>query len=174
MALDRLQKGRTMNKAGATLVVVASIPLLILGVIFLIAAVNTPSRILVAAVFLLAGGSLLVWGALRLRRLGEISHDALVIGIVDLARRLDGEVTLAQVQAEFGIPQALAYGTLEKMRGQGDCERERRGDYDVYVFKSVLPAKAIKRCPYCGSEFAVRSAMRECPNCGGPLEIVKV
>jgi len=62
---------------------------------------------------------------------------------------------------------------LEKMRGQGQGQREQRTDHDVYVFKSVMPAKAIKRCPYCGSEFAVKSAMRDCPNCGGALEIVK-
>lgn len=157
-----------MNKFGATIAVIASIPLLVFGVIFIIAG-RTP----VAAILLLFGGVLLAWGALRLRRLAEISPEALATGIVDLARRLGGEVTVAQVQAEFNIPQDLALSVLERMRGHGDCQRERRGDHDVYIFKSVMPAKAIKRCPYCGSEFAVRSAMRECPNCGGPLEIVK-
>lgn len=162
-----------MNKSGATIAVIASIPLLVLGVIFLIAAATNPSRILVAGVFLLLGGVLLAWGALRLRRLAEISPEALSTGIVDLARRLGGEVTVAQVQAEFNIPQDLALSVLERMRGQGQCQRERHGDHYVYLFKSVMPAKAVKRCPYCGSEFAVRSAMRECPNCGGALEIVK-
>jgi len=162
-----------MNKFGATIAVIASIPLLLLGVIFLIAAATTPSRIFVAGVFLLFGVALLAWGALKLRRLAEISPETLATGIVDLARRLGGEVTVAQVQAEFDISNDLALSVLERIRGQGQCQRERRGDHDVYIFKSVMPAKAIKRCPYCGSEFAVRSAMRECPNCGGPLEIVK-
>jgi hypothetical protein len=166
-------EGRTMSKSRATIAVVASIPLLVLGLIFLIAAVSNPSRIFVAGVFLLFGGVLLAWGALRLRRLAEISPEALATGIVDLARRLGGEVTVAQVQAEYSISQDLALSVLERMRGQGECQRERRGDHDVYVFKSVMPSKAIKRCPYCGSEFAVRAAMRECPNCGGALEIVK-
>jgi hypothetical protein len=162
-----------MSKSRATIAVIASIPLLVLGLIFLIAAVANPSRILVAGVFLLFGVALLAWGALRLRRLAEISPEALATGIVDLARRLGGEVTVAQVQAEYSISQDLALSVLERMRGQGECQRERHGDHDVYLFKSVMPAKAIKRCPYCGSEFAVRSAMRECPNCGGALEIVK-
>ena len=162
-----------MSRFGATVAVIASIPLLILGLLFLIAASGEPTRILVAGAFLLFGGLLLAWGAFRLRRLAEISPKALETGIVDLARRLGGEVTVAQVQAEFSISQDLALSVLERMRGQGDCQRERRGDYDAYLFKSVLPAKAVKRCPYCGSEFAVRSAIRECPNCGGALEIVK-
>ena len=92
---------------------------------------------------------------------------------VDLARRLGGEVTVSQVQAEFRIPNAMALGALERLCGRGECQREQRKDIDAYLFKGVMPAKAIKRCPYCGSEFAVKSAMRQCPNCGANLEITK-
>ena len=162
-----------MKRTLAIVAVIASIPLLVLGLIFLIGAVTAPSRILVAAVLLLLGGAFLAWGALTLRRLAEISPEALATGIVDLARTLGGEVTVAQVQAEFRIPNALALSALEKLRGKGECQREQRTDYDAYIFKGVMPAKAIKRCPYCGSMFAVKSAMRECPNCGAGLEIVK-
>jgi hypothetical protein len=162
-----------MSRTSAIIAILLSIPLLILGGIFLIAAASEPSRLLTAMFFLIPGAVLVVWGATRLRRLAEISPEALETGIVDLARRLDGEVTVAQVQSEFRISQDLALSVLERMRGQGDCQRERRGEHDVYLFKSVMPAKAIKRCPYCGSEYAVRSAMRACPNCGGALEIVK-
>ncbi|MBC7232507.1 MAG: hypothetical protein H5T68_04600 [Chloroflexi bacterium] len=162
-----------MKKLLAIVAMIVSIPLLVFGVIFLIAAATNPSRLFVAAVLLLFGGALLLVGALTLRRLAEISPEALATGVIDLARRLGGEVTVAQVQAEFRIPSALALSTLEKLRGRGECQREQRTDHDVYVFKSVMPAKAIKRCPYCGSEFAVKSALRECPNCGAMLEIVK-
>jgi hypothetical protein len=162
-----------MSRLASIIAVIVAIPLLVFGVIFLIAAATVPGRFPVAVVLLLFGGVLLAWGALRLRRLAEISPEALDTGIVDLARRLGGEVTVAQVQAEFRIPSAMALGALERLRGHGDCQREQRKDNDVYLFKSVMPAKAIKRCPYCGSEFAVKSAMRECPNCGANLEIVK-
>lgn len=162
-----------MKKFLAIAAIIASIPLLVFGVIFLIAAATVPSRFSVGAVLLLFGGALLIGGALTLRRLAEISPEALATGIVDLARRLGGEVTVAQVQAEFRIPSALALSALEKLRGRGECQREQRADTVVYIFKSVMPAKAIKRCPYCGSEFAVKSALRECPNCGAMLEIVK-
>ena len=157
-----------MGKLGATLAVVVSVLFLVLGIIFLIA-----GRGAVAFVLLACGAALLAFGALTLRRLAEISPEALATGIVDLARRLSGEVTVAQVQSEFRISSNMALGALERLRGRGDCQREQRTDHDVYIFKSVMPAKAIKRCAYCGSEFAVKSAMRECPNCGASLEIVK-
>ena len=162
-----------MRKGLSIVAIIAAIPLLVLGVVFLIAAASGPGRFFVAVVLLLFGAALLAWGALTLRRLAEISPDALATGIVDLARRLEGEVTVAQVQAEFRISSEMALGALERLRGRGDCQREQRKDHDVYLFKSVMPAKAIKRCPYCGSEFAVKSAMRDCPNCGANLEIVK-
>jgi hypothetical protein len=162
-----------MKKSTSILAIIAAVPLLIFGVIFLIAAATSPNRFFVAVVLLLFGGALLAWGALRLRRLAEISPEALDTGIVDLARRLEGEVTVAQVQSEFRISSEMALGALERLRGRGECQREQRKDNDVYLFKSVMPARAIKRCPYCGSEFAVKSAMRECPNCGANLEIVK-
>ena len=162
-----------MSKLSAILAIVISIPFLAFGLIFLIAAATNPSRLLTAVTLFAFGAVLLALGALRLRRLSEISPEALATGIVDLARRLGGEVTVAQVQSEFRIPSAMALGALEKLRGHGDCQREQRKDHDVYLFKSVMPAKAIKRCPYCGSEFAVKSALRDCPNCGANLEITK-
>ncbi len=162
-----------MKRTLAVLATVFSIPLLAFGVIFLIAAVANPSRIFVAAALLLTGGALLLWGALTLRRLAEISPEALATGIVDLARTLGGEVTAAQVQAQFHISNAMALAALERMRGQGECEREQRAGRDVYLFKSVMPAKVIKRCSYCGSTFPVKVALRDCPNCGAALDVVK-
>jgi rubrerythrin len=82
-------------------------------------------------------------------------------------------VTVAQVQAQFHISNTMALGALEKMRGHGECQREQRTDRDVYLFKSVMPAKVIRRCPYCGGTFAVKSALRECPNCGAALDVIK-
>ena len=162
-----------MNKTTATAAIIVAIPVLTLGIIFLIAAVGQPSRILVAAAFLALGYVLINSGLITLRRLAQISPEALATGIVDLARRLSGEVTVAQVVAEFKLSNKKAQAALDDMVGKGQCRREQREHYDAYIFADVLPAKAIKRCPYCGSEFAVKSAMRECPNCGANLEIAK-
>ncbi len=162
-----------MNKRWATLAVIAAVPTLTLGIIFLIATVNNPSRILVAMALLALGYVMINSGLLTLRRLAQVSPEALATGIVELAKRLGGEVTVAQVQAEFKISTKKAIAALEEAVGKGQCQRERRDYYDVYVFKSVMPAKAVKRCSYCGSEFAIKSAVRDCPNCGASLEIVK-
>jgi hypothetical protein len=167
-------EGRTMNRTWPTIAVIISVPLLVLGVVFLIAAMTNPGRFLVALVFLAFGGLLLIAGALSLRRAAEISPEALATGIVDLARRLDGEATVAQVQSEFRIPQSMALDALEKLRGRGEAQRERRGEHWAYIFKSVMPAKAIKRCPYCGTEYSIKSPVRDCDNCGATVEIVKV
>jgi len=153
--------------------IVVAIILLIVGLIFLIAA-NSMSRFLTAVAFLAVGG-LLVWYAIgTLRRIRQLSPDNLEPAIVDLARRLGGEVSVSQVQAEFKINHQFALETLEQMRQRDTCQLEPRGERTVYLFKGVIPAKAVKRCPYCGSEFAIRSAVHKCPNCGGNLEITKV
>ena len=162
-----------MSRFTSIAAILLSIPFLGFGLIFLIAASTVPGRFLTALALLFIGGLLLAAGALRLRRLAEISPEALATRIVDLARRLGGEVTVAQVQAEFKISSAMALGALERLQGRGDCQREQRKDVVAYLFKGVIPAKAIKRCPYCGSEFAVKSALRQCPNCGANLEITK-
>lgn len=162
-----------MNKMLAMIAVFLAIFCLILGIIFLIAAIDAHSRILTGGAFLITAGLLLAYGLSTLRRITETSPEHLETGAVELAKQLEGEVTVEQLQAAYSIPAALAKQTLERLRAKGQCQLEQRGDYAVYLFKSVLPAKAVKRCPYCGSEFAVRSAVRKCPNCGAALEITK-
>lgn len=162
-----------MGKKGLAIgAILISILLFVAGLIFLIAA-DRLSRLL-TAVALLAIGGILLWYAISvLRRLRELSPENLAAAVIDLARRLGGELSIAQVQAEFKIGNELALETLERLRRQGTCQTEPRAGRTVYLFKGVLPAKAVKRCPYCGSEFAVRSALHQCPNCGGNLEITK-
>ena len=153
--------------------IAVAIVLIIVGLIFLIAANNNPSRFL-TAVALLAVGSGLTWVSIRrLRRIQDLAPRNLDTSIVDLARRLGGEASVAQVRAEFRIDQTLATEALERLRDQGIAQIEPRGAGIVYLFKGVIPARAIRKCPYCGSEFPVRQAMHSCPNCGGNLELTK-
>jgi hypothetical protein len=156
----------------AILAILVAIVLLLFGLVFLIAA-NSASRLLTAGALLVIGAILVGYAIATLRRLRERSPDYLETHTVDLARRLGGELSIAQVQAEFKVETALALATLDSLRQKGVAQLEHRGGSTVYLFKGVLPAKAVKRCPYCGSEFAVRSALHKCPNCGGNLEITK-
>ncbi len=162
-----------MKKFVAIIVVLLSIPFYTVGVLFLIAATTKASRFPIALVLLAIATVLLVSGIRRLRRLAEISPEALKTGAVEMARRLGGELTVAQLRAEYRIPQELATNTLEKLCAEGTCTREQRGERTVYVFKGLLPSMVEKVCPYCGTKLPVRTALRKCPNCGAQLEITK-
>lgn len=162
-----------MRKTLAVIALIVAIPLLTIGLLYLIVAMVTPNRLLVAAGFLAAGALPLGWGLLTLRRLAEISPDALSSGTAALARRLGGEVTVAHVQAEFRIPAALALETLEKLHASGQAQPEQREGRVVYVLRGLQASLITRRCPYCGSQFPVREALRKCPNCGALLEIEK-
>lgn len=163
-----------MKKLPAVLAALLSIPFLVFGVLFLIAAATGPSsRLLVGLVLLGVGVALLIAGLTRLRRLAAISPEALKTGAVDLARRLGGDLTVSQLRAEYRISQELAADVLEELTADGTATREQRDERVVYVFSGLLPSLSEKRCPYCGTELPVRSALRKCPNCGAQLEISK-
>lgn len=161
-----------MKKLGATLTALLSIPFLTFGLLFLIAA-NSLSRFLTAFALLAIGVVLLVVGVRRLRRLSSISESALRTGAVELAKRLGGELTVAQLRAEYRIPQDLAQRVLDQLVSEGTATREERSERIVFVFGGLQPSMARKLCPYCGTELPVREALRKCPNCGAQLEITK-
>lgn len=164
-----------MKRLPAIIAALASIPFLTLGLVFLIAAGtgSSTSRLLTGLVSLAIGALLLVAGIRRLRRLADISPDALKTGAVELARRLGGEITVAQLRAEYRIPQGLAETVLDGLVAEGTARREEREQRAVYVVSGLAPSLARKTCPYCGTELPMRSDLRKCPNCGGQLEITK-
>ncbi len=166
-----------MKRALAIVAIIISIPLLMLGLLFLLAAGDssgsTAARLLAAAAFMALGLLPLAWGLVALRRLAATSPEALATGAVALARRLGGEVTTAQVQAEFHIPEALAHDTLDKLCAAGQAEAEVREGRTVYVIRGLQQSLVVRHCPYCGSRFPAREARSQCPNCGASLELSK-
>jgi hypothetical protein len=162
-----------MKKFWMILLVILAIPLVTLGILFLIAASGTPARLLPALALLVVGCALLVVGLRGLRRLAEINPEAVKTGAVQLAQRLGGELTVSQLRAEYRIPQELAARVLEELVAEGNAKREQREERLVYVFTGLLASLKEKSCPYCGTKLPVRSALRKCPNCGASLEITK-
>ncbi|MHB9031608.1 MAG: zinc ribbon domain-containing protein [Anaerolineae bacterium] len=162
-----------MKKLPAIIAVLLSIPFYTFGVIFLIAASSKPSRALVGLALAAVATFLLVIGLRRLRRLAEIAPDALRTGAIDLAQRLGGEVTVAQLRAEYRISQQLATQVLEQLVAEGSCQRDEREERVVYVVTGLKPSMVEKVCPYCGTKLPVRSDLRKCPNCGANLEMQK-
>ena len=162
-----------MKKLPYILLVILSIPFLTAGILFLIAAASVPSHTLPALALLIVGGGLLAFGIRRLRRLADISPEAVKAGAIGLARRLGGELTVSQLRAEYRVPHDFAAGVLEELVSEGSCRREQRDERLVYVFTGLLLSLKEKSCPYCGAKLPVRSALRKCPNCGASLEITK-
>jgi hypothetical protein len=161
-----------MKKFGATIIALLSIPFITLGLVFLIAS-NSTSRLLTSLAMLVIGVVLLISGVRRLRRLASISEESLMSGAVEMASRMGGELTVAQLQAEYSIPQDMAQRAVDKLVEAGTAVADKREDRVVYVFTGLLPAMARKLCPYCGTELPVRESLRKCPNCGAQLEITK-
>lgn len=171
---DSFRRRSVIVRRGTSIVlVVAAIVLITFGLIFLMGSQGKGTTILTGLVLLAAGIVLVSLAVNRLRRLAELDPDQLATDTVELAKRLSGEVTVAQVQAEFDVPGRLAAQVLEKLRGEGACHVEQREERTVFVFKSLMPSRAVKRCPYCGAGFSIRDAKRQCPNCGAMLAIGK-
>ena len=162
-----------MKRLGGIILVVIAIVLITFGVIFLIGSGGKGVLVLAALAMLAVGAGCVVWAIRVFGRLARLDPKQLTTDTVRLAKRFGGEITAAQVQAEFDVPGRLAAQVLEKLRSEGACVVERHADREVYVFKSLIPSKALKRCAYCGSEYSVKDARRDCPNCGASLEIVK-
>jgi len=141
-----------VKRSSAILLIIVAIVLITFGLIFLMGS-QGKGTIILTGMALLAGGILLVgWAVNRLRRLAQLDPDQLATDAVELAQRLGGEVTVAQVQAELDVSGKLAAQVLEKLRSEGACYVEHREDRTMFVFKSLMPSKATKLCPYCGAD----------------------
>ena len=162
-----------MKKLWAVLVMIASVPFITAGLLFLIAASGRASRLFPGFGLAAIGVVLLVAGFRWLRRLATISPDALKTGAVELATRFGGELTASQLRAEYRISLEHAERVLDGLEAEGSATREPRDERVVYVFTGLLPSLSKKLCPYCGTDLPVRSALRKCPNCGAQLEITK-
>ncbi len=164
-----------MKKLVAALIALLSVPLFVFGLLFLIAGTEPGKggRLLTGLVMIAAGIFMLVVGLRRLRRLALIAPAALKTNAVALARRLGGELTVAQLRAEYRISEEAAREALEDLARDNTCRRERREDRDVYVFTGLLPSLVEKVCPYCNTKLPVRSDLRKCPNCGAQLDLKK-
>jgi DNA-directed RNA polymerase subunit RPC12/RpoP len=163
-----------MKRGLAIVILVASIAFLTVGLIFLCAATQQPSRYLLAITLLIVGAGLAGWGGLSLRRLRELNPENLSDAITMLA--LKGgqqEVSLSQVVAELGIPDEAAQSALDLLVSKGQCQREQRQGAIVFVFPGLKESKVVRRCVYCKSEFSVKDPIRVCPNCGGKVELVR-
>jgi hypothetical protein len=146
---------------------------LTLGLVFLVAAIQNPAR-LVTALFLIAlGVGLAAWAGVRWRRAKELTPVVLDARITDLAATHSAQITLAQVVSQLDVPDSVARAALSRLERGGLCHQEQRQGRTVFLFPGLMESKVIRRCAYCGSQYSIREPLHKCSNCGGDLEIVR-
>jgi hypothetical protein len=161
----------TMSKPSAVLVLVIAVLALAAGLVFLCAAVRQPSRLMLAAILLLGGAALAAWSGKALQRLRELEPERLADRITDLAAESGAEISISAVISGLAVPNDAALDALNWLEHHGRAHRERRDDKDLYIFPGLKVSKVARRCPYCGSEFSVKTAVYKCPHCGGDLRL---
>ena len=161
-------------KTVAFAVLGVAVVLLAVGLLFLCAATTTPSRLWLALVLLALGAGLAVWAGVTLRRLRDLEPERVADRVVELVcRRGDDEITEADIIGSLGVPSDVAAQAVGVLSARQLIQRQRRGDRDVLIFPALRAGKVVRRCPYCGSEFSVKTALHKCPNCGATLELGK-
>ena len=167
-----MKQTETGRRSFAIAVLLISALFLALGLLFLCAATRQPSRLLLAVALLVIGGGLAAWSGLTLRRMRELDPEKLSDRITELARAGgSSEVTLSKVVAELGVPDEAALAALALLEERSQCYRERHEEREVYLFPGLEPSMVRRRCPYCGSEFSVKTPVYRCPNCGGDPQL---
>jgi DNA-directed RNA polymerase subunit RPC12/RpoP len=162
-----------MKQVGIFFVLVVAGIMLALGLLFLCASAEDPGRLPLSVILLVGGGAAALWAGRTLRRAYNLAPGRLAERITALARAHDAEVTLPQVMADLNAPREEALAALNLLEERGATYREFRGERELYVFPDLLPSKVVRRCPYCGSQFSVKTPIYKCPHCGGAVEIEK-
>jgi hypothetical protein len=161
-----------MSRTTAIIVLAIAAVLLAGALGFLCMATVEASWLPVAAVLLAVGTGLGIWGGLGLRRLGQTNPKRVAALITELAEASGhGEVTLSEAVAELGVPHDAAVAAFNLLERQAQCHREYRDEKEIYVFPGLKPSLIKRRCPYCGTEFSVRTPVHRCPHCGGDLRL---
>jgi len=164
-----------MNRTIALITFVIAVISVSLGLLFLCAASQQPSRSTLAAALLVIGVGLAAWSGISLRRARQLAPENLSDQITALAERSGhAEVTLSQAVAGLSVPDEDAQKALDLLVDKGQCTREFRGDTWFYLFPGLKESKVIRRCSHCGREYSVKTPLYECPNCGGKVELVRV
>ena len=162
-----------MKRTGVVVGLILAAGLLAVGLLFLCAASQQPTRLVLGLALLGLGGGLAAWSGLSLRRMRELDPEHLSDRITGLARAGQAEVSLSQVVAELGVPDEAAQAALDLLESRDQCYRERREGRELYVFPGLKESKVARRCPYCGNEFSVKTSVYKCPHCGGDLKLVR-
>ncbi len=161
-----------MSRTTAIALLAIAAVMLALSLAFLCMATADAFWFPVAGLLLAIGSGLAIWGGIGLRRLGATNPKRIATLITELAEASGhGEVTLSEVVAELGVTHDAAVAAFNLLERQSRCHREYRDEKEVYIFPGLQPSMVRRKCPYCGAEFSIKTAVHRCPHCGGDLRL---
>ena len=162
-----------MNKLAYLIIFILFSAVLGTGVLFLVASMVVPERVVVAAALLVVGT--IGAGATAYFYSRWYAHQPAILAdrITDLAAQNDGEIAVSQVVSALNITVVAAQAGMEDLVQKGQAHAETRSGQIVYIFPGLKERMMRRRCVYCGSTFPVKQPLQKCPNCGGNLELVK-
>jgi hypothetical protein len=159
-----------MKRLASVASTLLGIGLVLLGLLFLIGAGGRGSRYLIAVVSLAVGGALAGVGIRLFKQAEAASPAQLRAEILELARRQDGEISEAEVQAVLGRRGDGAGAVLAALEAEGICRRQMKGGAPHFLFGELQPRLVVRRCEYCSAELPLDESISECPNCGGTVK----
>lgn len=160
-----------MKRLGAVLLVAAGVGLVILGLLFLMAAQSRPARYAVAVGLLTVGGALAGVGVRLFKQAEAASPEQLRAEILALAKQRGGELGEADLQAALGTRAEGAAAVMTALENERACRRILDASSRArWVFDELLPRLMVARCEYCKTEFPLNDEVKTCPQCGGTLK----
>jgi Zn finger protein HypA/HybF involved in hydrogenase expression len=159
-----------MRQLGSVLFVLLGVGLVLLGLLFLMAAGGRPYRYGVAVVCLALGGALAGLGVRLFKQAQAASPEQLRAEILALARARSGEVSEADLAAALGTRAERARPVLAALEGERRCQRHAREGATYYVFPELQPRLVVRRCEYCQAEVSIAEEATTCPRCGGTIK----
>ncbi len=154
-------------------VLVVGVLLALLGLVFIIGSKGSFGTAATGVLMLVIG---VVAGILTIRKMGQLlgrTPDSIDERMLNLAAMSGGEVTVGEATGALMISVDEAQQSLDRLVGKGMAELKVRDETVYYVFAGIAEVRKVKKCAYCGNEYAVRDPRRTCPSCGGNLEVVQ-
>ncbi len=154
-------------------VLVVGVVLILLGLVFIIGSQGSIGTAATGLLMLVIG---VAAGILTIRKMGQLmgrTPDSIDERMLKLAAMSGGEVTVGEATGALTISVDEAQESLDRLVGRGMAELKVRDETAYYVFAGIAEVRKVKKCAYCGNEYAVRDPRRTCPSCGGNLEIVE-
>ncbi len=152
-----------------SILLLPGVMLALLGLIFVTASDETNSRLRTGLIMLAVSVPLIIPGIILFLKGLSMSPSSIRKKILLIAARNNGLVREELFQGTSDSTEALDE-ELNSLVKSGIARRETRNGIMFYIFHGYQFKLKLKKCPYCGSDFSMKSGLETCPSCGGDLK----